>query len=106
TEAPEFLLVPADPHADREPPARERVERGELLREDHRIALRDDEDARPEPQTGMSRPDPGERLDRVEIRPVVGGIIAAIDEDVIRRPNRFEAEPVARRARRVDGLRG
>ena len=101
----ELRLAPANPEAGDHPAARQRVERGELLREDHGVALGDDDDARAEPETAVPGADPGERLDRVEVRPVVPGRVAVVDEDVVGRPDGVEAELVGRVRGLVDRLR-
>ena len=44
-EADELDLVPADPDAEPEPPAAQHIERGRLLGNQHRLALRQDQDA-------------------------------------------------------------
>ena len=89
----EFGLVPADPDAGDDPAAAQRIERRELLGEDDRVALRDDDDARPEPDPRMARPDPGERQDRFVDAAVLAGIRMG-DEDVIGRPDGGPAEPL------------
>ena len=88
----EFPPVPADADPGDEPAAAQRIERRELLGEDDRIPLRDDDDARPEPQPRVPCGDPGEREDRVVVGPIVGGVTAAVDEDVIGRPHGLPAE--------------
>ena len=89
----ELGLVPADPDAGDDPAAAQRVERRELLGEDDRVALRDDDDARPEPDPRMARADPGERQDRFVDAAVLAGVRVR-DEDVIGRPDRRPAEPL------------
>ncbi len=42
-EADELHLVPADPDAEAEAPARQHVERGGLLGDEHRLTLRQDQ---------------------------------------------------------------
>src|SRR5436190_23626181 len=77
-QVPELLLVPANADTDDQPPARKRVERRQLLGQDDGVPLWHDDDRRPQAEAGMLRADPRERLDRVEVRPIVGGVVAAI----------------------------
>ncbi len=93
-EVAELLLVPADADAGEDPAVGQRVERRELLGEDDRIPLGDDDHAGPEPQPRVARADPGERLDRVVVDPIVGRTCAVVDEHVVRRPDGFPAQPV------------
>ena len=45
---------------------------------------------RPEANRRVARADPGEGLDRVEVHPVVGGVVRRVDEDVVGRPDRSQ----------------
>ncbi len=72
-EVGELLLVPTRPDARDQPTAAQRVDRGQFLRQYDRIALRDDDHARPELELRETGADPGQDLDRVVVRPVVVG---------------------------------
>ena len=60
-ERPELGLEVSDAHAENQAAAGEDVERRELLGQDQRVALRDDDDARREPNRRRARRGPGER---------------------------------------------
>ena len=85
------------------PPLSE-FERRELLGEDHRVALRDDDHARPEADTRVSCTDPGEGQDRVVDMAVLAGIVMR-DEDVVGRPDRRPTEPLRDARGGLDALR-
>ena len=94
----ELGRVPADADPGRDPPAAQRVERGQLLGEEHRVALRDDDHARAEadardagrrPRRGSGSP---RRRGRTRPRVGVG------HEDVVGRPDRRPAEIARRRS--------
>ena len=59
-EVRELGLVPADADARDHPPVGQVVERGQLLCEQHRVPLRDDDHAGPEAHLGVPRADPGQ----------------------------------------------
>jgi hypothetical protein len=103
-EVPELAGVPAHADAGDDTATGQGVERGELLRQDDRIPLGHDDDARPQAQRRMPRANPGERLDRVVVDPVVGGVVAPIDEDVVGRPDRVPAQSLGDRGGGLDGL--
>jgi hypothetical protein len=64
-ERPELGLEVSDAHAEDQAAAREDVERRELLGQDQRVALGQDDDAGAEPDPGGVRGEEGERHDRV-----------------------------------------
>ena len=90
----ELALAPADADPRDRPPARQRVERRDLLGKDNGVPLGHDDHRRPELDRRVPRPDPRERLENVEVRPVVRRVLARVDEDVVGRPDRVPAEPL------------
>src|SRR5215210_3068354 len=94
----ELALVPPDADARDHPTAAQHIERRELLRQHDGVPLRDDDDARGELHAAVPRADPAERQDRVEDAPVIRRG-RALDENVIRRPDRRPGESLR-------GLRG
>ena len=100
----ELALVPADADPGDDAAAAQRIERRELLGENHRVALRDDDHARPEADPRVSRTDPGEGQDRVVDMAVLAGIVVR-DEDVVGRPDRRPAESLRDARGGLDALR-
>jgi hypothetical protein len=101
----ELALVPADADPGDHPTAAQGIERRELLGENHRVALRDDDDARPEADTRVSCTDPGEGQDRVVDMTVLAGIVVR-DEDVVGRPDRRPTESLRGARGGLDAVRG
>ena len=71
-EVRELPFVPADAETGDHPATAQRVERRELLGQQDRVPLRDDDDAGPEPKARMPRADPRERQDRLVDAAVLG----------------------------------
>jgi hypothetical protein len=88
-----LVVVPAAADPRHDAPSTQRVERGELLGEDDRVALRDDDHARAEPHLVVSGADPGEAEDRLVDAPVLA-LVARRHRDVVGRPDRRPAEPL------------
>jgi hypothetical protein len=103
-EVPELAGVPAHADAGHDPATGQGVERRELLREDDRVPLGHDDHARSQAQRRMPPADPGERFDRVVVDPVVGGVVAPIDEDVVGRPDRVPAQSLGDLGGGLDGI--
>ena len=113
----ELLGEPTDAHAEDHSPAGEVVERRQLLGEDHRVALRQDEDAGGEANAFGRRGDVGEPDQRVGDRrilaaghPAVVGVgirrpVPRRDDDVLHRPQRLEAVGFGSRGERRSGVR-
>ena len=100
----ELGFVPAHPHSgDRATPAQD-VERGEFLGQQDGVSLRDDDYARTELQPGMARPDPCERLDRLE-SPAIFRLRRMRDKNMVCGPDGFPAESFGRFRTRLDRLR-
>src|SRR5437763_4247439 len=91
--AEELVLGPVPAHADAEThaPARQLLQRRDLLRQVHRVVQRGEDDRRPEPDPRREPGDPPERDERrVDTAVRVDSVRA--DDDVLRRPHRVEAE--------------
>jgi PPOX class probable F420-dependent enzyme len=87
----ELVPVPADADADRDTAARELLQRRHLLGELERVVQRQDHDRGAEPDALGPAGDPAERDQRVVDAAVrIKGLRA--DDDVLRRPDRVEAE--------------
>ena len=72
-----LLLVPAEADAEREPAARQQVERGDLLGRDDRVPLGEEEDAGADPQPSVVAAAAAvERDERVERALVLVGQVA------------------------------
>ncbi len=99
----ELGLVPADADARGHPPPAQRIERRELLGQEHGVALRDDDDAGPQAHPRVARTDPGEGQDRLVDPAVVRrGILR--NEDVVGRPDGGHPELFGDLGRGVDPL--
>ena len=99
----EFGAVPADADPGDDPAATQRVERGELLGQHDRVALRHDDDARSEADAGVAGGDPGQAHDRFEDVAVVVGIGSG-DQHVVGRPDGRPAEALGDVGAGVDAL--
>jgi hypothetical protein len=86
----ELGSIPADAEAGDEATIGERIERGQLLREDDRVAHRDDDHAGPEANRAGAPGDPRQRGDGL-VDPAVVLRAGVVDEDVVRRPHVGEA---------------
>lgn len=107
-ERAEFLGKPADADAEDQAAAGEAVECRRLLGEHQRVALRQDDHARRQAKRRRVRGDPGEPDERIGDRRalaaghpprwVVGiaGLVAGRHDDVLDRPQRFEAGALRR----------
>ena len=93
-------LVPADPDPEPEPAAAQDVERGRLLRDQHRLALRQDQDAGGKADLPGAAGEKAEQHERIVVGvrrgadappAMIGGGIGA--EHVIGRQKVREAEP-------------
>ena len=100
-EVRELRLIPAQPHARRDPATAEGIERRELLGQDDRIPLRDHDDAGPEADPLVPGADPGEGEDGLVDPAVVSGRRLG-HENVVGRPDRREAEGLGDAGRGVD----
>ena len=102
-QVPELGRVPADADPGRDPAAAQRVERGQLLGEQDRVPLRDDDHARAEADAGMPAGEPGEGQDGLVDAPVLGlGRVG--HDDVVGRPDRRPAEPLGHLGGGIESL--
>jgi hypothetical protein len=104
----ELLLQPADADAEDGAAARQHVERGDLLGDVERVALRQDQDAGGDLDRRRDGGDVGERQQRVGQRQVLRGrnasaavvrvrrLVADRDHDVLHRPQRLDAGRLGR----------
>jgi len=98
----ELLLEPPDTDSEQDPALAQAVERGDLLGERDRVALRKDDDRGPEPDRRGLRPDPRQPDQRIGDRQVVArrhpatrivGILRLVPggyDGVLHRPDRLE----------------
>ena len=99
----ELGLAPADAHARDQPTIAQGVERGQLLRQEHGVALRDDDHAGPELEVAMAAPTQASVATASKTRPVLG-LGRPWHEDVVRRPDGLPAEARRRRRAGLDRL--
>ena len=120
----ELLLQPADADAEQDAAVRHVVERGDLLGDDDRIVLRQDQDAGGKLYAGGRRGDvghPDQWIGQQEVALAagqaavgcvrIGRLVAARDDGVFHRPRRFKSRGFGRlhqfdRARRIDVAAG
>jgi PPOX class probable F420-dependent enzyme len=106
-DAHEVELVPVPAHADakRETAARELLQRRDLLRQVHRVVERHEHDRGAEPDPLRLARDPAERHERV-VDAAVRVDCLGTDDDVLGRPDGFEAKLVGGLGNTANAVRG